>query len=265
MITSGLSHWPAIALSTDTSPSAPAGTIYVVYDNDPHNGSGLPTQGDIRLSYTKDEGVTWSTPLVFANSGGTVQWPWVAAGANGNVSVVWYQGDQLTDPDNDSAASLPGGRPTNWSIGAAFISGADTATPTVTTVNAVQLNDTLHPNGTIHVGQMCEGGTTCVATGQDRRLGDYFTNALDQNGCVMIASGDTMRLSPPPLNQPLPNSLPLFIHQNSGPSLTTGADCALSAVVPEARWVPVIAALGAAMIGVTAWRRRRTRRGLTTA
>jgi hypothetical protein len=30
----------------------------------------------------------------------------------------------------------------------------------------------------IHDGQVCQGGTTCVATGQDRRLGDYFTVAL---------------------------------------------------------------------------------------
>jgi len=42
----------------------------------------------------------------------------------------------------------------------------------------------------VHIGWVCQGGTLCVVTGQDRRLGDYFTNALDRRGCVLIATGD---------------------------------------------------------------------------
>ena len=36
---------------------------------------------------------------------------------------------------------------------------------------------------------ICQDGTTCVATGEDRRLGDFFTNAIDERGCVMVAHG----------------------------------------------------------------------------
>src|SRR5436853_5196246 len=32
----------------------------------------------------------------------------------------------------------------------------------------------------IHNDNVCQGGTTCVATGQDRRLGDFFTNARSE-------------------------------------------------------------------------------------
>jgi hypothetical protein len=74
----------------------------------------------------------------------------------------------------------------------------------------------------VHEGGICQGGTTCVVTGQDRRLGDYLTNATDARGCVIIATGDTM--SPDPATgQDRAWSLPIFIQQNAGPSLTHGS------------------------------------------
>jgi hypothetical protein len=79
----------------------------------------------------------------------------------------------------------------------------------------------------ISAGGVCQGGTTCVATGQDRRLGDYFTNAIDARGCVIIASGDTMMKDPATGND-LPTARPIFIRQTSGPPLYTGTgtgDC----------------------------------------
>ena len=277
-----IEHWPSIAVSTDTSASAPAGTIYIVWDTAPRGGTtnqgcsgstgsaiGNPSllQNSIKLSYSNDEGQTWSPAMTVASPGTTVMWPWIAAGANGNVNVVWYQANQLTDPDCDSANLVCGTAqpcPTQWSIQSENIYGLTSGSPTIQQVNAVQdpvpgaQTSSPHPNGTIHIGKVCEGGTTCVATGEDRRLGDYFTNAIDQNGCVMIASGDTMQ-NAPITNQPLPNSLPLFIHQVSGPSLTTGLDCAgFAANIPEFRPIVAIAvaiAVGA-LIAVGLRRRR---------
>jgi hypothetical protein len=75
----------------------------------------------------------------------------------------------------------------------------------------------------VHQGQICQEGTTCVASGQDRRLGDYFTNAIDNRGCVPIATADTM-LTDPITGQPLPTARPLFIRQNSGLGLD-GTSC----------------------------------------
>ena len=66
--------------------------------------------------------------------------------------------------------------------------------------------------------------TICVATGQDRRLGDYFTNTLDARGCVLIATGDT-RLTDPTTGAPLPTARPLFLRQSAGPRLIGTGFC----------------------------------------
>ncbi len=79
----------------------------------------------------------------------------------------------------------------------------------------------------IHSGAICAGGTACAVTvgvtGEDRRLGDYFTVGTDRNGCVIIATGDTT-LNDSVTGQPSPISHPVFLRQNRGPSLT-GVPC----------------------------------------
>lgn len=230
-----LAHWPAIAIDS-------ANTIYVVWDtqprdtnpNDPQNGCSptLPNAiggpsllpNSIMLAYTTDKGATWHGPYTLAHPGTTVLWPWIAAGSAGNVSVTWYQANQATDPDCDSAALVPGGQPTRWTVQVANLFGVPQALGhAVQAVNAVPA-DALHPNGVVHVGGICQGGTTCVVTGQDRRLGDYFTNALDGNGCVMVTTGDTQMVDPTTGGQ-LSTSRPLFIRQVGGRSLTTSQAC----------------------------------------
>jgi len=192
-------HFPALALDTK-------GNLYLTWD-DQGTGNG---KNSIWLSSSHD-GVHWTTPIVVAHPGTTVLWPWVAAGTPGNVSVVWYQYSKPT-PDPDQATTG------NVSIGEATLFGVGTKHVKKTIVNA--------SGGPIHVGGICQGGTTCVATGQDRRLGDYFTNYIDGRGCVLIASGDTM------INDPVTGgekawSTPIFLHQDGGKSLT-GKNCAAS-------------------------------------
>jgi hypothetical protein len=121
--------------------------------------------------------------------------------------VVWYQLDGLKDPDC---------QPANTFVYEAQIFGANSSTPSISIVNAA--------GRSIHYGTICQGGTTCVATGQDRRLGDFFTNAIDQRGCVVIATGDTM-LTDPITGGPLPTARPLFIRQNAGPTLIGSGQC----------------------------------------
>ena len=74
---------------------------------------------------------------------------------------------------------------------------------------------------------MCQSGTTCVLTGQDRRLGDYFSNAIDADGCVLVATGDTTMVDPI-TGGPLPTSRPLFVKQNRGMGLY-GKPCVAAA------------------------------------
>jgi hypothetical protein len=125
-----------------------------------------------------------------------------------------------------------------------------------------------HPGGVFHEGGICQSGTTCVATGQDRRLGDYFTDALDKNGCVLIATGDTDMVDSTTGGQ-LSLSRPVTLEQASGPSLTDPThQCAspiqiLSSSVPEAPWVPVLVFIGGTFAaGIVGRRRRLSRRAL---
>src|SRR6476619_2989382 len=109
--------------------------------------------------------------------------------------------------------------PPKYSLMEAQVFDAASDNPAITTVDAA--------GRPISAGGVCQGGTTCVATGQDRRLGDYFTNGIDARGCVIIASGDTTTKDPATGNE-LPTSRPIFIRQSSGPPLYTGTgtgDC----------------------------------------
>jgi hypothetical protein len=219
--TSAYSHWPALTIDS-------AGNYYLVWDTDSRNRSSTtgcpasypgsegfggstpaptPLANSIMMSVSTNGGKTWSRPRTVAHPAGhRVLWPWVTAGSAGQVGVVWYQYDRVTDPDCGTG---------NVSVMAARISGANRAHPSEVVVNAAK-----RP---IHSGAICAGGTTCavttIATGEDRRLGDYFTLGTDRTGCIIIATGDTT-LNDAVTGQPSPISHPLFVRQNRGQSLT---------------------------------------------
>jgi hypothetical protein len=207
--TSVYAHWAATAIDD-------AGGLYLVYDDDPRqagtnggcDGAATPAPNHIRMVHSGDFGQTWSAPLTLdAPQGGRALWPWVAAGSKGRVSVVWYRTDKLVDLACQTA---------KLSVMASTVIGADTGAPQVQTVDAV--------GRPISENNICQSGTTCVATGEDRRLGDFFTNAVDEQGCVMIGTGDTT--SKDPVTGGERNvALPLFVRQASGPALRGGGDC----------------------------------------
>jgi hypothetical protein len=256
-------------------------TVYVVWGDGPYAATGttgcsgtLPNMtggtpllaNDIVMISSNDEGQTWSAPRLIAHPGTTVLWPWITAGAAGNISVVWYQGDQLTDPDCDSAALAAGGHPTKWTIQVANIFNANSPSTVYPppSVDAVPNFDGLHAGGVMHTGGVCQSGTTCAATGQDRRLGDYFTNALDQNGCLMIATGDTI-LTDPLTGGQFATGRPLLLRQAGGASLTTGLPCSTSLPIttPEVPAVAALAAVAAVTLLATSAVRRRRQTGHT--
>jgi hypothetical protein len=211
------SHWAAIAIDE-------GGTTYMVWDTDPRrddgngcgdtltgNGaSGSPLPNAIKLAYSRDYGKSWSRPIsVSRRSSSRVFWPWIAAGSAGRVAVTWYRTDRLRDPDC---------QPVTVRIQDAHVFHATSDTRR-TIERTVASGGPIHENSTV-----CQGGTTCVATGQDRRLGDFFTNALDPRGCELIASGDTTRPNPV-TGGPRPTALPILIRQNSGRSLVGPGSC----------------------------------------
>jgi hypothetical protein len=213
--TSLLSHWAAIAIDR-------GGTTYMVWDTDPRrddangcgdtltgNGaSGSPLPNAIKVAASRNYGKTWSRPFKVASpDSARVFWPWIAAGSAGRIAVTWYRTDRLRDMDCQNVTVT---------IGDAHVVHAASTGRRI--VRAGASRGPIHKNSTV-----CQGGTTCVATGQDRRLGDFFTNAIDPRGCELIASGDTTKLSP--LGGPRPTALPILIRQNSGPKLVGKGHC----------------------------------------
>jgi hypothetical protein len=231
--TSAYAHWPSMGIDS-------AGHYYMVWDTDdrdPNSANGCPPQDSgsesfgsvpptnaqtplanrVMLAYSTDGGQHWSSPRTVAySSGHRLLWPWITAGSAGRVGVVWYQYDRVVDPDcapRDAAVSAM----------AARIFSADTAHPSETVVNAA--------GRPIHHGAICAGGTTCAVTvgvtGEDRRLGDYFTDAVDNSGCMLIATGDTT-LNDAFTGEISPISHPLFLTQSQGLGLN-GKACGQTA------------------------------------
>jgi hypothetical protein len=226
-------HWPSIGIDAND-------IVYLVWDTDT-GAAALALNNAIKLSTfdLKNPSAGFTPPITIAAPGKSVFWPWVAvpttAAGAGNVSVVWYQYDGVTNPDLGSG---------NVSLFETNVFGAPTASPTLLgPVNAV--------GSPVHAGGTCQSGTTCVATGQDRRLGDFFTNAVDQNGCVMIASGETMS------DPTAATARPLFIQQTAGTSLT-GLSCGGAAVaVPEVPLASLLVLGGGGILAVAVASRRR--------
>jgi len=209
--TTMLAHWASIGIDK-------SGITYMTWDTDPRNDDsmgcgdtatgnsapGSPLPNEIKLAYSLDYGRTWAPPItVAAGSANRVFWPWLVAGGAGRLAITWYATDRLADMDCQASTV---------SIQSAHIFKA-----TVPEKRRIRTVDVSH--GPVHVSStVCQGGTTCVATGQDRRLGDFFTNALDPRGCELIASGDTTK--PDPITGgPRPTALPVLFRQNAGRAL----------------------------------------------
>lgn len=211
------SHWASIGIDH-------AGTLYQVWDTDPRrndgkgcgdtltgsSASGSPLPNSIKLAYSKNYGRTWSHPMTVSRARSSrVFWPWIAAGSAGRVGVTWYRTNRLADPDCQRVTVR---------IDDAHVFHA-TSGRRRTVQRTVASRGPIHKHSTV-----CQGGTTCVATGQDRRLGDFFTNAIDPRGCELIASGDTTRPNPV-TGGPRPTALPILIRQNSGHKLVGHGSC----------------------------------------
>jgi hypothetical protein len=207
--TSFNTFWKAV-LARDSS-----GTLYLVWSTD-RRGSGTsgcdgertPLANEVRMVFSTDGGRHWSAQRVVARTGTTLLQPWAVAGSRGNVAVSWFQYDRVVDPNCAPEGAKVG-------IRTAMLYGLTGKHPTTATADPV--------GHAIHVGPICDHGTTCVATGEDRRMGEFFTLALDGSGCVLVATGDTTDKDPVTGGE-LPTARPLFVRQNRGPSLT-GRTC----------------------------------------
>ncbi len=178
------------------------GNLYATWSDNPAND-----KAGIFYASSTDQGETWSTPIKLDTSAHDDVWPWIAVGEKGNVAVAWLESNKAT---NATLGGEAGGEGTEWHVKVATSTSAlgcdasDTAAFTVTTASSEP----------VHVGTICQHGTTCQADRTDRRLGDYFTVEVDAEGAVHVAVSDT--------RQGGAISLPLHIRQTDGPLLVNG-------------------------------------------
>ncbi|HVF05802.1 MAG TPA: sialidase family protein [Frankiaceae bacterium] len=206
--TSFNTFWKAV-LARDS-----AGGLYIVWSTDRRGdgtqgceGTRTPLANEVLMVHSAD-GRRWSKPQVIARTGTTLLQPWITAGSRGNVAVAWLQYDRVVDPNCAPDAA-------KVSIRSAFLYGVGGKSVKKATLDPV--------GKPIHRGTICDHGTTCVATGEDRRMAEFFTVSQDGSGCVLLAAGDTNDKDPVTGGE-LPTARPLFVRQNHGPSLT-GKTC----------------------------------------
>lgn len=184
-------HWPSFDLD-------PEGNLYVAWDE---TGKGGRSAG-VYYSYSTDRGGSWAAPVRVSRGHRTAIWPWVAVGDPGRVTVSWLEAGRHL-PGNDP--ETPGQH--GWRIRAA-VSLNGLGCPRSPEPGFAVSTATRRP---VHRGTICNGGTVCQAQGVDRRMGDFFTTAVDNTGRMWAGYSDT--------RQGGAVALPGFVRQTGGPRL----------------------------------------------
>ena len=174
------------------------------------SNSDVTPNGEVSFTYyERATGAVNEEPIIIPTPAGDALWPWIIAGDDGRVAVVWYQ-NHAGDPSHfyTYIAYTHNGHGTTVDVLGRIHEVH--VPPKFTVVNA--------SGRPIHEGHICLDGTTCNANpsfeGGDRRLGDFFTVNFDANGDLFIVSADTMLKNP--AGGPKPVGNPIFIKQTTG-------------------------------------------------
>ncbi|MBK5228288.1 MAG: hypothetical protein JJE05_07260 [Actinobacteria bacterium] len=185
-----------------------AGNVYVAAAGGYTGTDDTVANGEVTFNYFDRATEEWGEPIEIPTPPGDALWPWVIAGDDGRVSVVWYQ-------------TLQGDQNRFYIYAAQTLNGHGstvTCDDGSTREVAPQFEVANASGRPVHMGKICLDGTTCNANtsfeGGDRRLGDFFTVNFDLFGNLYIASGDTTLRGP--TGGPKPVSNPIFIRQLSG-------------------------------------------------
>jgi hypothetical protein len=186
----------------------------------------------VEYAVSTDHGAHWSKPFqvnrdnrrfgkggVDAPDAGKADvFPWVAAGGNGLLDVVWYHGQGGAAASNRIYRD-PGDTKTKWTVAFAQIGNAAHVSHGTPTPKVLTYTDAITP--VIHIGDICQNGTLCdlgvdnpVVPRKDRSLLDFFQVAIDKEGRAHLAIAD---------NAAAPGqSISAYSVQLSGVSLVNG-------------------------------------------
>ena len=186
-----------------------AGNVYQAAAGGYSGAGDTNPSGEVSFTYyERATGNVNENQITIPTPPGDALWPWIMAGDDGRVAVVWYQNHAGAPRDFYTyLAYTHNGHGTT-------VTCDDGSTkfipPQFTVINASQR--------IMAHGDICLGGTGCNANpnfeGGDRRLGDFFTVNFTHKGELFIVSADTML--PNPLGGPKPVGNPIFIKQSSG-------------------------------------------------
>src|SRR6202030_2955098 len=146
-----------------------AGIIYAAWAT-PNARNGLY---DVWFASSHDHGHTFYGPFKINQNGTQGNMPWITAGDNGRVDIVFYGTTGTQDPTTSTT--------NQWNVFFAQSLNAADREPVFT---VAQASDHI-----THVGPICNVGILC--TGGTRQLLDFFQVAIGPDGLANIAYADT--------------------------------------------------------------------------
>ncbi|MHB8513108.1 MAG: sialidase family protein [Actinomycetota bacterium] len=158
------------------------GNLYLVYSSRPGTDglpdtSGAPTETNtttrIEMVRSTDKGKTWSNPITIGIGNPSNVFPAeVAKSKPGFLDVAWLTSTARDFNDHNS----------KWVVEFAQVKNALSAHPKMTYMQVSP--------GYMHVHDICQAGTACLATGGDRNLLDYIWMDTDAHGIAHVVYAD---------------------------------------------------------------------------
>lgn len=149
-----------------------AGNIYVAWSVN----NARTNEFSIWFACSRDQGKTFYGPFPVSTGPLTADetsvFPWVAAGDNGRVDIVWYQSNSVGDPN-----TMPAGA--EWNVMFAQSLNANSREPVFTVSKA--------SDHVMHKGSISTGG---LIGSSDRSLLDFFEVAIGPDGLANIIYAD---------------------------------------------------------------------------
>lgn len=171
------------------------------------------------VSYSTNEGQTWSTPIQVNTGAGSTAgtspdlrqmlFPWTVVGDPGRVAIVFYA---TTDPTRNG--SFPGGINALWHTYASISTNALDANPVWT---QVQVDE-----HAMHRSTVCTGGFPgCLTANSDRSMADFFAVDKDPQGRLYLAYNENSDLSQVAPGEFIGKPINAAFRLRTGPSLFT--------------------------------------------
>jgi hypothetical protein len=183
-----------------------AGNIYVVWAT-PNSRTG---QFSVWFASSHDHGQNFYGPFEVAKFTappvGSAEMPWIAAGDNGRVDIVYYQSNEAGDPNSTNL---------HWNTMFAQSLNANSREPVFT---ISQASDHI-----MHFGPICNLGLLCNAG--TRELLDFFEVAIGPDGLANIVFADTGNANSP--------SHATYARQASGPLALTNPTFPTCLPIPQ--------------------------------